>query len=140
MDSGWSAPAVVYFWIEPLNLSATGFISWTDATLCDRWDEATPGPCASNSPPQPALTGSRGPIQTTSLCSRALSPLKQSEKLFIYCRSALGLVPFNTLTQLGEVVGTCIQERKVSYFWVSAQQAGFQWALSFSQLTDTCTW
>lgn len=124
MDSGWSAPAVVYFCIETSNLSATGFISWTDATLCDRWDEATRGTCASNSPSQPVWTRPGGPIQTTSLCSRAPSPLKQSEKLFIYCRPVFGLVPCNTLTQRREVVGTCIQERK-EWAIVSLSTAGW---------------
>lgn len=124
VDSGWSAPAVVYFCIEPSNLSATGFISWTDATLCDRWDEATCRPCANNSLSQPVWTRPGEPIQTTSLCSRAPSPLKQSEKLFIYCRPAFGLVPCNTLTQRGEVVGTCIQEQK-EWAIVSLSTAGW---------------
>lgn len=123
-DSGWSAPAVVYFCIETSNLSAIGFISWTDATLCDRWDEATRGPCASNSPLQSVWTRLGGSIQTTSLCNRAPSPLKQSEKLFIYCRPAFGLVPRSILTQRGEVVGTCIQERK-EWAIVSLSTAGW---------------
>lgn len=64
MDSGWSAPAVVYFCIETSNLSATGFISWTDATLVTDELKQCLGPCACNSASQSVWTRPGAPIQT----------------------------------------------------------------------------
>lgn len=116
--------------IKTSNLAAIGFISWTDATPRDRdrRDEmkqrCETAHVLSNSPPQPAWARPGGPIQTTSLCSGAPSPLKQSQTLFIYCRPAFGLVPCNTLTQRGEAVETCIQERK-EWAIVSLSTAGW---------------
>lgn len=111
-------------------------MSWKDATLRDRDRrdekkqrcETEPTQRAahvlSNSPSRPVWTRPVGPIQTRSLCSGAPSTLKQSETLFIYCRPAFGLVPCNTLTQRGEVVETCIQERK-EWALVSLSTAGW---------------
>lgn len=39
----------------------------------------------------------------------------------------------------GRLLGLASKNGKSELLWVSAQQAGFLWALSFSQLTDTCT-
>lgn len=85
-------------------------LRWDEAAL---WGQANPRHmCSVIHRLGPIWTRPGGPIQTTSLCSRAPGPLKQSETLFIYCRPAFGPAPRHTLTQPGEAVETCIQEWK----------------------------